>query len=150
MIDAAADAVVLAMKQTACRGERLILHSVPEAAARLLAAKSAGTISVPDAEPLVMDAIEKLHQEGKIERHLDGQRDWRILGTSRSDLQEGARIAVLDVRKNLTLRGKPAHELTVRDEAARLLYKRAAGTTALTEADELVGRAIDALESGKP
>ena len=146
----AVDAVILAMKQTAGRGKRLFLHSVPEAAARLLAANSAGRVSVPDAWPLVSDAIEKLHQEGKIERHLDSQRDWRILCASGSDLQEAARTAILDTRRDLTVRGKPAHELTVREEAAKLLYKRAAGKIALTEADELVVGAIDSSESGEP
>ena len=149
MIDEAADAVILAMRQMARRGELLLVHSVPGVAARLLAAKSAGRISVPDAEPLVWEGIEKLHQEGQIERHRDSQRHWRILGANSSDLQEAARTAVLDTRRNLTVRGKPVHELTVRDEAAMLLYKEAAGTTTLAEADELVGRAIDSSESGE-
>lgn len=147
MADSATNAVLRAMEALARSGKLLTLHSVPDAAARLLASQEDGRLSISDAYGLVREAIDGLHDEGRIQRFWNSRDEWRILDSSGLELDGIAEGAVMESFRILIQKGKSPRWFNVPETANKLLFSQASASITFSEATELVRKAIERLES---
>ena len=145
----ATDAVIRTMARLAGH-RRANLHTVPDEAARLLLAEQAGKLTMSEAYGQVVEAIQSLQESGRIECHWDSQKDWRILtpeGTDEDHANDDAKDAVRKAIRILPREGQRATVHTVPTKAAKLLCAARRGRTSIAEADVLVRKAIEILQS---
>lgn len=137
-VSATKDAVFLAMKNLAARGDRVYFFSVLEETKHVVRRNTGGEI--PDS--LFWEAVDSLQQEGTI----DPQRDWRILDHSGRNLDRLAEETVFETIETLSSSPIPANSHTVPDRCEKLLFQRASARIDIGEAREFINKAIQTLD----
>ena len=75
-------AVLAAIENLVANGERPYSHNVPREAQRIMISEGRGRITEVVASDAVTDAISSLHDNGKIEAHIEPRKTWRIVDST--------------------------------------------------------------------